>query len=157
MIFGGRVHDAPPVLDSIRFRSSWHGATETLRYKYWIQKLEDTRGALDAWGKLEYLIYIGDLTGAVRTFEGYGIAGEAAEMMAVRLCRELAKAARFEEALSVLETVKDARSPEYLYFLAEMFSETGRTNEARTIAQKILKDHPADIFAQKARVLLLKI
>ena len=49
------------------------------------------------------------------------------------------------------------RSAEYLYFKAEMLNESGRQEEARAIANKILKDYPADVFAQKARILLSRI
>jgi tetratricopeptide (TPR) repeat protein len=183
LIFNGRPHDAAPVLDSMRFMPAWHATAEILRYKYWMQKLEDGQNALSVWGRLEYLIYIGDLAAAAELLKKqalaskHGAAGESGEMMAVRLCRPLAQAGRYQEALEVLELAggpalpdygikgidrggeqpEFAHSPEYLYFKAEMLHETGRKEDARTIAQKILKEFPGDVFAQKARILLAKI
>jgi tetratricopeptide (TPR) repeat protein len=157
MIFGGRAHEASSTIDSIRFSAAWHGASETLRYRYWIQKLDGNANMLNAWGKLEHLIYIGDLTGASRTFIGYGITGEAGEMMAVRVSRELTRAARHSEALLTLESIQGGKGPEYLYFLAEALHGAGRTEEAREIVNKILMEFPSDIFAQKARILLMQI
>jgi len=188
MIFGGQVYEAAPVLDSIRFMSSWHGAPEILRYRYWIQKLEDDQSALESWGRLEYLIYTGDLSAARLYLQKTKLSGESGEMLVVRLARALSAASRYREALETLELVdkdkvgkgggvdyginlnrgddgnkgkgkggKDVRTPEYLYFKAEMLKESGRPDDARAIANKILSDYPADIFAQKARILLSKI
>ncbi|MCL2218947.1 MAG: hypothetical protein FWC23_01615 [Chitinispirillia bacterium] len=177
MIFSGQIYEAIPVLDSMKFMPSWHAAAEALRYKYWTQKLDDNSEALDIWGKLEYVIYTGNLTDAARLLKGHGMTGEIGEMLAVRLARILAQTGLFAEALSVLETAgseeidlgikginkeknnktKSAQSPEYMYFKAEMLNETGRTDEARALANKILADYPLDIFAQKARILLSKI
>jgi len=193
MVFGGQVYEAAPVLDSIKFMASWHGSQEILRYRYWIQKLEDDQGALESWGKLEYLIYTGDLTAAYQYLQKTRLSGESGEMLAVRLARALSASARFQEALETLELVdkgntsgvsggvdyginlnlgdkggkggkdgkdgkgKDVRTPEYLYFKAEMLKESGRHDDARVVANKILVDYPADIFAQKARILLSRI
>jgi len=174
MIFSGQVHEAMPVIDSLKFVPSWHAASEILRYRYWVQKLDDSQSALDVWGKLEYAVYIGDMAAAVRLLKGHGMKGEPGEMLAVRLARALAKSQRPAEALEILELADDggvdygikginrktatrAPSPEYLYFRAEMLSEAGRMDEARAVANKILVEHPLDIFAQKARILLSKI
>jgi TolA-binding protein len=85
-------------------------------------------------------------------------------MLVIRLSRALAKSARFTEALEALELVggsrgdvKSENTPEYLYFMADMLNETGRRDEARATANKILKDFPTNIFAQKARILLTRI
>ncbi|MCL2181844.1 MAG: hypothetical protein FWB85_00020 [Chitinispirillia bacterium] len=173
MIFGGRAYEAIPVLDSLRFMPGWHAASEVLRYKYWVQKLDDDRGALDLWGKLEYAIYTGSLTAAVRLLKGAEITGEPGEMLAVRLAKVLAQANRHAAALEILELAeggpgygikgidrkshKHTPGPEYLYLKAEMLSETGKQYEAKVFAQKILTDYPLDVFAQKARILLSKI
>jgi len=187
LIFIGRPYDAAAILDTLRFMQSWHGTAEVLRYKYWFQKLEDDQIALDIWGKLEYSIYTGDLTSAAQNLKKHGLKGESGEMMAVRLARALAAAERVKEALEILELTENigviggevdygikgipgreeggkcgvraenARSAEYLYFKAEMLHEADRREEARAIANKILKEYPADIFAQKARILLSRI
>jgi tetratricopeptide (TPR) repeat protein len=177
LIFSGRPYDAAPALDSLRFVPGWHAAAEVLRYKYWMQKLEDDQGMLDIWGRLELFIYIGDLAAAAELLRKLKLSGEAGEMLAVRLARPLAKAGRYQEALEVLELAgggglpdygikgidrgeaqgKHVNTPEYLYFKAEMLHEIGRREEARGIAQRILKEFPGDIFAQKARILLMKI
>jgi len=183
LIFGGRAYDAAAVLDTLRFVQWWHGTAEVLRYKYWFQKLEDDQAALDFWGKLEYSIYTGDLTSAARNLKKHGLRGEPGEMMAVRLARALANAGRGGEALEILDLAGNAAaaggvpdfgirgipgrddekkagtrgSAEYLYIKAELLNEAGRAEEARAIANRILKEYPADVFAQKARILLLRI
>ncbi|MDR2578186.1 MAG: hypothetical protein LBC70_05170 [Chitinispirillales bacterium] len=164
MIFSGQVYEVAPVLDSIRFVSTWHGASEILRYRYWLQKLENDHVVTGLWGRLEYMIYTGDLTAATELLRGQRLTGESGEMLVVRLSRALSGAARFAEALEVLELagsssggIKSAQSPEYLYFMADILNETGRRDEARVIANKLLKEFPLDIFAQKARILLARM
>jgi len=157
-IFGGQAQRAVPVIDSVKFSASWHGAAELLRYKYWLQKLSDDRTALSAWGNLEYLIYIGDLTAAVKGLETYGLKGAIGEMMAVRAANLLMRDGQAKEALLVLDLVKEgAGTPEYTYVKAETLFAAGRADEARVIAAKLLKDFPTDVFAQKARILLSMI
>ena len=172
LIFNGQPHEAMPILDSIRFAPNWHAAAEVLRYKYWVQKLDDNRNALDTWGKLEHAIYTGSHTTAIRLLKGRKMQGEAGEMLAIRLAKALKQASHHAEALEILELAaggpdygikginrKNTHTPgpEYLYLKAEMLYETGRQEEAKAVAQKILTDFPLDIFAQKARVLLAKI
>jgi tetratricopeptide (TPR) repeat protein len=181
LIFQGQPYDAAPMLDSLKFMASWQGTSEVLRYKYWLQKLDEDgapRGAPAAWGKLEYCIYTGDLSAAAKdlkdffdTAGGLGGAGGSlkglfdikagtgavGEALAVRLSGALSSRSRHAEALEALEAVADGRTPEYLYARAEALKELGRHDDARNAAQRILKEHPADVFAQKARILLANI
>jgi tetratricopeptide (TPR) repeat protein len=178
LIFQGQPYDAAPTLDSIKFMASWHGTPEALRYKYWLQKLDEDgapRGAAQAWGKLECCIYTGDLSAAAKglkdfleTADGIGGAGGSlkglfgikagvgavGEALAVRLSGALSSRSRHAEALEALEMAADGRSPEYFYAKAAALKEIGRRDDARNVAQRILKEYPADVFAQKARILL---
>jgi len=182
LIFGGRPYEASAILDTLRFMHSWHGTAEILRYKYWFQKLEDDQAALEVWGELEYSIYTGDLASAAQNIKKQNLRGEPGEMMAVRLARALAASGHTEQAIEILglmETGSTGGGPdygikgipgreteskntvvhtaEYLYAKAEILNEAGRKEEARIIANKILKEYPADVFAQKARILLSRI
>jgi tetratricopeptide (TPR) repeat protein len=157
MVFGGRPFEAARFIDSLTFAASWHGAAEVLRYRYWLQKMEDApRPVVETWGRLEYLIYTDDLTASARLLieRRAALTGEAGEMLTTRLARELARVGRHAAALEVLELVTDGQSPEYLYVKAEMLNGAGRREEARGLANRILTDHPTDIFAQRARMLL---
>jgi len=187
LIFQGQPYDAAPTLDSLKFMPSWNAASETLRYKYWLQKLDEggaPHGAAQIWGRLEYYVYTGDLGAAAKMLKGFfdaaGIqadgAGGAGEAMAVRLAGALIGSSRFAEALSVLDMVgggggskvnlnlnlnlkfdvDSKRSPEYMFVKAEVLKEVGRADDARNIAQKILAEYPGDVFAQRARMLLVK-
>ncbi len=187
MVFQGQPYDAAPTLDSLKFMPSWHATSETLRYKYWLQKLDEggaPQGAAQVWGRLEYCIYKGDLNAAAKLLKGFfdaaGIqaagAGSAGEAMAARLAGALAANLKYAEALEVLETAggggrrgnvpnlnlninfntDGGRGPEYLFVKAEALKGLGRDGDAREIAQKILKEYPGDVFAQRARMLLVK-
>jgi tetratricopeptide (TPR) repeat protein len=184
-IFQGRPYDASQFLDSIKFVPVWGAASETLRYRYWLQKLDEGNvppGSAQAWGRLEHCIYICDLGAAAKGLKEFldgggkaaeaGVVGGVSEALAVRLAGALAAVSRYAEALEVLETLGDGRgsgavgigtgivisvrSPEYLYVKAALLNALGRGVEARDIAQKILKEYPADVFAQRARMLLAK-
>jgi hypothetical protein len=105
-----------------------------------------------------------------------GGAGGVGEAMAVRLAGALSANSKHAEALEVLEmagggrknaqkvnlnlnldfSVDNKRSPEYMFLRAEVLNNLGRGGEARDIAQKILTEYPADVFAQRARMLLAK-
>jgi tetratricopeptide (TPR) repeat protein len=178
LIFRGQPYDAAPTLDSIKFAASWQGTSEALRYRYWLQKLDEDgvpRGAQEAWGKLEYRIYTGDLSAAAKGLKDFfdtaggigGVGGSlkgmfdikagtgaVGEALAVRLCGALSSRSRHAEALEALEMAADGRTPEYLYAKAETLKELGRRDDAKNAAQRILKEYPADVFAQKARILL---
>jgi len=189
LIFQGQPHDAAPTLDSLKFIPSWNATSETLRYKYWLQKLDAggaAHGAAQVWGRLEYCIYTGDLNAAAKLLKGFfdaagvqaGEANGAGEAMAVRLAGALSANLKYAEALEVLETaggkggrdrgnvpnlnlnlnfnIDNNRSPEYLFVKAEALKGLGRDGDARDIAQKILKEYPGDVFAQRARMLLAK-
>jgi len=157
-IFSGLAERAVSVMDSVKFLASWHGSAELLRYKYWLQKFSDDRTALSTWGNLEYFIYIGDLTSAIERVKIYNPKGAAGEMMTVRVANPLMRDGQAKEALSVLDLVKESiGTPEYLYVKAEALFDTGRADEARAVAAKLLKDFPADVFAQKARILVSRI
>jgi len=43
-----------------------------------------------------------------------------------------------------------------MFMKAETMKGLGRNDEARDIAQKILTEYPGDVFAQRARMLLVK-
>jgi tetratricopeptide (TPR) repeat protein len=190
LIFHGQPYDAAPTLDSLKFMPSWNAASETLRYKYWLQKLDEggvPQGAAQLWGRLEYCVYTGDLNAAVKGLKGFfdaaGIqapgAGGAGEALAVRLAGALSENFKYAEALEVLEmaggggggrvrnpnlnlnldinfNIDGGRSPEYLFVKAEALIGLGRNDQARDIAQKILSEYPGDVFAQRARMLLVK-
>ena len=183
LIFQGQPYEAAPALDSLKFMPSWNAASETLRYKYWLQKLEEgdaPQGAAQVWGRLEHCIYIGDLNAAAKLLKGFYAAGETGvtgEAMAVRLAGAMAANSKHADALEVLEAaagggrgrgnvpnlnlnlnfnIDSRRSPEYMFMKAEIMKGLGRNDEARDIAQKILTEHPEDVFAQRARMLLAK-
>jgi tetratricopeptide (TPR) repeat protein len=189
-IFQGQPYDAAPALDSIKFMPTWNAASETLRYKYWLQKLDEggaPQGAAQLWGRLEYYLYTGDLNAASKALKVFfdaagvqqaGVAGGVGEALSVRLAGALAANSRYAEALETLDMVDggarrgssnnpnlnlslkfdidNSRSPEYLFVKAEALKGLGRNDEARGIAQKILTEHPGDVFAQRARMLLVK-
>jgi tetratricopeptide (TPR) repeat protein len=144
------------------------------------------QGLAEAWGQLEHRVYTGDLDAAMRGLKESGLArgGGPGEALAVRLAGALMSSSRHQEALAALELVQGgkpastggagginlktdiklggsggnkANGPEYLYVYAEALNELGRRDEARAAAQKILAEYPADVFAQKARILLAKI
>jgi len=194
LIFQGQPYEAAPALDSLKFMPLWNATSETLRYKYWLQKLDEggaPQGAAQAWGRLEYYIYTGDLGAAAKLLRGFfdangaagiqpgGGAAWAGEAMAVRLAGAMAANSKHAEALEALEMVggggrgrgnvpnlnlnlnlnfniDNNRSPEYMFVKAEALRGLGRNDEARDIAQKILTEHPGDVFAQRARMLLVK-
>jgi len=186
LIFQGQPYDAAPTLDSLKFMPSWNAASETLRYKYWLQKLDEGNappGSAQTWGRQEYYIYTGNLTAAVKALSelitATGVqsisAGGVVESMAIRLAGALSDNLKYKEALSVLDMLSgqvgnpnvnlnlnlkfstdNTRSPEYMFVKAELLKELGRNDDANNIAQKILKDYPADVFAQRARMLLTK-
>jgi len=186
LIFQGQPYDAAPTLDSLKFMPSWNATAETLRYKYWLQKLGEggaRPGAAQIWGRLEYYVYTGDLSAAVKLLKGFfddGVgniqAGGIDEALVVRLAGALSANSRYADALSVLEAIGGGgrgkggngsglnlnlkfdisgnRSPEYMFVKAEVLKALGRNDDAQDIAQKILTEYPADIFAQRARMLL---
>jgi hypothetical protein len=190
LIFQGQPYDAAPTLDSLKFMPSWNATSETLRYKYWLQKLDEggaPQGAAQVWGRLEYCVYKGDLNAAAKALKGFfdaaGVqaagAGGVSEALAVRLAGALSANLKYAEALDVLEmaggggggrgrnpnlnlnlnlnfNIDSSRSPEYMFVKAEALKGLGRNDDARDIAQKILKEYPGDVFAQRARMLLVK-
>jgi len=189
LIFQGQPYDAAPTLDSLKFMPSWNATSETLRYKYWLQKLDEgnaPKGAAQVWGRLEHYIYTGDLGAAAKLLKGFldaggaqpvGEAGGVGEAMAVRLAGAMAASSKYAEALETLETVggggrgrgnvpnlnlnlnfnvDNNRSPEYMFVKADVLKRLGRGDDAREIAQKILTEYPGDVFAQRARMLLVK-
>ncbi|MDR2591959.1 MAG: hypothetical protein LBC59_04035 [Chitinispirillales bacterium] len=190
LIFQGQPYDAATTLDSLKFMPSWNATSETLRYKYWLQKLDEggaPQGTAQVWGRLEYCVYTGDLNAAVKGLKGYFDAAGlqavgAGEALAVRLAGALSANLKYAEALEVLEMVgggaaggrggrnsnlnlnlnlnfniDSSRSPEYMFVKAEALKGLGRNDDARDIAQKILKEYPGDVFAQRARMLLINL
>ncbi|MDR0305994.1 MAG: hypothetical protein LBI42_04045 [Chitinispirillales bacterium] len=157
-IFSGQPLAAVSAMDSVSFSAAWHGSAQLLRYKYQLQMLADDKAALKTWAEIEYLIFIEDLTAAVQKLKVYTPAGAAGEMIVLRVGQQLVNSGRTTEAFETLDLVKNSElTSEFLYFKAEVLYSANRKEEARAAAGKLLTDFPADVFAQKARILLSRI
>jgi hypothetical protein len=157
-LYTGNIEGYKRVADSLAFDPSWDYAAEVLRYRYWYERLKADPAALRDWGPFEYALYRGSPASAASGMRMEGYAGPSAQMFVVRLVREflargdLAAAARQAQGIDVKHAV-----PAEAYYCAEILVLQGELEKAVGVLERLILEHPGDIYSSKARLLLLKV
>jgi hypothetical protein len=159
MLFCGMTEDFGAILDSAIIDPSQESGRELLDYRYYWNMLSRSKDALAVWKVIEYDLYTGRADRAADRIQGTVLPEEMRTALLLRVLRELK--ARGHTALllrqfSAHSDIPDA--PEYLYLHAETLIASGKGNaEAEGLLLRLIRDYPADVFSQKARILLSRL
>ena len=159
MLFGGMTENFGAILDSATIDPSQQSGRELLEYRYYWNILSRSKDALAAWRMIEFDLYTGRAEQAADRMQGIVLPEDMRTALLLRVLRELDTRGYTDLLLRLFSSrsnISDA--PEYLYLHAETLMASGKGNtEAEEILLKLIKNYPADVFSQKARILLSRL
>lgn len=155
LLFCSKYDEFTAFIDTLEIAPFWACAAELISYQYWLQFLGNSTESLVAWANIEYNLYCGSFHKVSQILSHYQIPDGHRWKLALHASKSCLKRGQQKEALSLLKNadVKEI-APEFLYFKAEAFYRCGESDSAKLIFNKIMLEHPADLFSEKARVFL---
>lgn len=160
LLFNGRANNLPALFDSQTVDPSWEGAREVLDCRLMFQRLSRDPAAVTGWSRIEYVIFIGKPT-SVADLIAPSISEESRIVLLLRLIKDRLAKGDYAAAQAVFNekaVISDAPEvTEYRYLYAETLVRNGMVAPAREVLSSIIEDSPADIYSEKARVLLRKL
>jgi tetratricopeptide (TPR) repeat protein len=159
MLFCGVTENFGAILDSATVDPSQESGRELVDYRYYWNMLSRSKDAIAAWRMVEYDLYTGRAERAVDRMQGIVLPEEMQTALLLRLLRVLKAQGRTALLLRQFIGRSDIPgSPEYAYLHAETLLESGGGSaEAVELLLRLIKDYPADVFSQKARILLSRL
>jgi hypothetical protein len=154
-LFSGRSQELGALLDSAVFSPSWEGAGELLAMQYRYQQLGEDAQAITDWGRIEHALYCGQPLAALRFFSPSAYLPRGATVLRLLLIEALLAADHLSQAAQLTAAIDAQQAqPRELFAVAEVLIRQGALEQARPLLERLILNHPHDIFSSKARVVL---
>jgi tetratricopeptide (TPR) repeat protein len=155
-LFSGDAAGAGATLDSLRILPGWEPAAQAMEDRLRFRRLKPWPAALVLWSKIALANYVGGPVHSI--FEGAGVLpDDARQALAIMRARALDAQSKPSDALLALNEAAPARpTTEFRYWQGAISISRGDVIQGRGILEKLILDQPGDLFAQRARVLLLQ-
>jgi hypothetical protein len=158
LIFTNKISDVAAILDSNSIPIGNESATELLRYKYWLERLQDCRDALEVWSTIEYNNFKGKLEKNGFLSQNEKIDQKCQWRLALMVARIFYEKKKLSASIEVLNSCNESHvSADFLYFKALYLYESGKFDSAKVLLQRIVLDHTDEIYSGKARLQLTKM
>ncbi|NLG18456.1 MAG: tetratricopeptide repeat protein [Fibrobacter sp.] len=155
LLFSGKIKEFNEYLNKTKIVPSWNFAGELLSYKYRMQRFGKSETALDTWAEIEYNIYIGKPERASSLLSEAKVPMDLKGHLVLRLAEALIEKGHNSASLKLLAGWDESgAAPELLYYKGEALMRTGEIDSARAIMNRIVLQHPDDVFSGKARIFL---
>jgi len=159
--FCGMLPEVSLYYDSLKtagYSPSWPYAAEVLECRMALSRLESSPEAFTYWGRLGCLVYIGKPGEAVAGLGKNQWPPEIAEYCAASLLEALIQKGLYDTAKHLLDILPQSESSMKInYFRALVDLNLGHIDTAKRLFEKILLSGPQDMYADKARIYLLKL
>lgn len=153
-IFDKKFMEASVLLDSISLQNVTNKG-EFLLYRYWFQRLAASPDLLELWSQIEYNIYINKFSNAVKLLSEIKKTDQSWEL-ALLVAKQLINNGDSQTALTLLKQHESTDvSAEFLYSRADAMLRIGEIDDGCGVLEKIMLEYPDDIYAGRARLLLL--
>jgi hypothetical protein len=157
-LFANRSTELGALLDSAAFSPSWAGAGELLAMQYRYQQLGEDGQAITDWGGIEYALYRGKPLEAQGFFAPSHYLPRGATLLRLLLIEALLGADHLSQAAELAGAIDAQQAqPRELFAVAEVLMRQGALEQARPLLERLILNHPHDIFCSKARVLLQQL
>lgn len=154
-VFAGEIGTALALLDSFAFSPGWHGAQESLQYRFALQRLRSSPPALRVWTQIEYTMYKGKARDAIELVSWGSLPTDANLFLYGRIAEQLLTESDFQAAQKLLSDVpSELATPRHRYYLAESLLRTGKLTTGQKLLKNLIVNAPHDVFSVKARLLL---
>ncbi len=160
-VYEGAMSRTALYLDSItntRYPPSWTYTSEVLTTQLALKRVGRYPEAFKYWGKLQHAIITNTLIGRSSGFSGEKWPKPVREYLAGTLIGALINNKLYERAQLVIDSIPVQNNPPQIqYYRALVSFMLGNNEKARSIFKEIILASPDDVFAQKARIYLLKL
>ncbi|MBN2035914.1 MAG: hypothetical protein JW768_04155 [Chitinispirillaceae bacterium] len=155
LMFHGARNELSEYLDTVFIDPSRDDAEELLGYRYYLKLFSRFPAQQQIWFRMEYDFYTGHPERAMKRLSGQELEEEVRGALLLRILGQLRKQGRTTLMAQVFEEQREiSYSPEYRYLWAETLLKMGETSRSRNLLLLLLRDFPATVFAEKARILL---
>ncbi len=148
-------------LDSIgstRYPSSWVYTSEVLTTQLAMTRIGRDPDAFAYWGKLQQAIKANKVHELVSTFKADRWPDPIREYLAGTMVGACIEGKRYEEAQIILAKIPQLdKAPQIQYYRGLVNLMLGYNDKAQKLFEEIILATPDDVFAQKARIYLLKL
>ena len=136
----------------------WEGAGEFLSLRHFFETLPPTPPLPHLWGETQRLLACGRHDSLPHLFAHTRVSDTAAlALLAVRAARSAFDAGAFDAAAYLLEHTAAGEGAAGLYLRGHIHLRRGEHERARELLQRVLMEHPRDIYSGRARVLLRRV
>jgi tetratricopeptide (TPR) repeat protein len=157
-LFSGEYGPAAAVIDSTEISPSWPCGQELLAQKHALSLMEMDPGAFALWGRINYLLYVGKASTLADSLQIGSFLPAVQELMATTLAEGLLDQDRVAPAKKVLGLLPDSTaSARVQFFRGRCDFQAGDFKKATERFERLIMNHPQDIFSSKARMYLLKM
>ncbi len=152
LLFSSKIDEFSAFLDTLEIAPFWQSAGELISYQFWLQQFGNSSEALAVWASIEFNLYRGSFHKISQSLSVNRIEFQQRQKLALYVAKSYIKRGQYNEALVLLNTDPVTEvTPEYLYCKAEALFHCGKVDSARAIFNRIMMEHPADLFSDKAR------
>jgi tetratricopeptide (TPR) repeat protein len=158
-IFAGKPSRATAHLDTAHIPPHSPFAQEVYEYRLMLMKLKADPAAMRMWGKMQYAGFVNDTAMLPDSAELDNVSAGVRQLLIADLADLLIKWRQFEQARRALSRIPDTEkaTPHSSYLLGQAKLREGALDEARSIFEALILEHPDDVFAGRARIYLMKI
>jgi tetratricopeptide (TPR) repeat protein len=157
-VFLGRADSLQGWLDTVTVASSWEYGREALAFRYKLEVLKDSPpDALGDFGAVEYALWLG----RPKKAEAVPLSGRepaVRRMLACGIAAELLAQDFVDDAAKVLAQLPASdTTPELSYYRGEILIRQGFPAKGAEVLNRLVLSNPGDVFALRAKRLLLRI